>query len=99
MAVEIQNYDPDNPDMIVQDPTDPEETVQRSLVDKLGFVLTKVEELLLRGDAEMTLGQLASYFESRGEVLDLLDDPEIQEWLLSMRERNRTPFRKFAVSD
>ena len=86
-------------EMDLVDPTDPHEKVERQFMDRVAKTLTRMEEVLLAGDADMSLSDLSKFLEARGEALDMLDDPEISGWLDHMRQMQRCPFRKFAVRD
>ena len=96
MTISVQDY---NPDMVVEleDPTNPEETVEKKLMDKLAYLLTILEEMLLHGDSEMTVGQLLEFVAKRGDLLDELDDPAIRRWLHKMRETARCPHRRYKL--
>lgn len=97
MAVEIQDFDPTNPDVELQDPTAVDEVVMRSLMNKLAKAFTRFEEVLLVGDADMTINDIRVLIEARGEALDWFDDPEISEWLKRMRDTARCRHRRFAI--
>lgn len=94
--ISVSDY---SPDMAVEleDPTDPEETVQRAMMDKLAVLYTRMEEMLNAGDPDMTVRQLTELMERRGEILDSLDDPELRVWIQKMRESSRVPFRRYGL--
>lgn len=94
--ISVSDYQPDM-DVELEDPTDPEETVQRTLMDKLAVFYTRMEEMLNAGDPDMTVRQLLDLMERRGELLDSLDDPELRVWIQKMREAARVPFRRYGV--
>jgi hypothetical protein len=77
------------------DPIAKEDTLPRSLLDALAKTLTKTEELLRRGDAEISSD---AFLQTRGTVLDMFDHPDIAQWLDDMRKVNRCPFRRFGVA-
>jgi hypothetical protein len=77
-----------------EDPIAKEDTLPRTLIDALAKTLTKVEELLSRGDGRINE---ADFMHARGDVLDLLDRSDIVSWLEDMRRANRCPFRRFSV--
>ena len=95
-GISVLDYEPDMA-VELEDPTDPEETVQRSLMNKLGMLCTQMEELLNAGDADMTIRQLLDLMDQRGDLLDALQDPEIIQWLQQMRESSRVPYRRYSV--
>ena len=82
----------------LSDPTDPTESVDREFMNKLAQTITKVEECLQVGSGDLSISDLSKFIVARGDVLDMLEDPEMQAWLQWMRERNRSPFRRFGVS-
>lgn len=92
-GIEVKDYFADGA-VDLQDPTDPEETVERVFMDKLARTLTKAEEVVAAGDSDIGI---MSFMNLRGDLLDLLDDPEVQTWLKRMRESSRCPFRRFTV--
>ena len=94
--ISVQDYQPDMA-VELEDPTDPEETVQKSLMNKLGALCTHMEELLNAGDADMTVRQLLDLMDKRGDLLDALQDPEIKTWLELMRSTSRTPYRRWTL--
>ena len=71
------------------------EPVKKTFMNKLAKLLTKAEEALGQGDSEVDISLLAA---NRGDLLDLLDDPEIFEWLKKMRDSSRCPYRRWQVS-
>lgn len=79
------------------DPTDPFESVERAFMDKLAHMVTTAQNMLSYGDAEVVLDD--SFYLQRGEFLDLLQDPQISEWLRWMRLQNRAKFQTYAVGD
>jgi len=81
----------------LQDPTDPNETVDRKLMDKLALTITRFEEFLSAGNEDFSIRDLSDFIATRGNALDMLDDPQIAEWLLHMRDTSRCRYRKFAV--
>ena len=96
MSIAVQDYDP-NMAVELEDPTDPNETVERKLMDKLALLATRMEEMLNAGDAEMTISQLSTFIATRGDLLDELDDPIIKAWLQKMREAARCPHRRYTL--
>lgn len=83
---------------ILQDPTATTEEVDRDFMDKLAKAITTFEEVLNAGQADVSLGDLRKFLDARGNALDVLDDPQLAEWLDHMRQTSRCPYRKFAVS-
>ena len=71
------------------------EPVKKTFMNKLAKLLTKTEEALGQGDSEVDVSLLAA---NRGDLLDLLDDPEVFEWLKKMRDSSRCPYRRWQVS-
>lgn len=96
MSITVANYDP-NQEIELEDPTDPNEVVERKLMNKLALLATRMEEVLSAGDAEMTVSELSKFLALRGDLLDELDDPDIKVWLQKMRETSRCPYRRWAV--
>lgn len=96
MSIAVQDYDP-NMAVELEDPTDPHETVERKLMNKLALLATRMEELLNAGDADMTVSQLSALIAARGDLLDELDDPLIRTWLQNMRSSARCPHRRYTV--
>ncbi len=82
----------------LQDPTATHEEVARDFMDKLANTITRFEEVLDAGRAELSLGDLHKFINCRGNALDMLDDPQIQEWLSMMRTASRCPYRRFPIS-
>lgn len=80
--------------LALQDPTELDERVAKSLTNKLAELLTKVEEAVGQGDSDIGVMQFASL---RGELLDSLDDPEVVGWLKGMRLSARCPHRRYRV--
>ncbi|MEE9367097.1 MAG: hypothetical protein V3W44_10445, partial [Dehalococcoidales bacterium] len=70
--------------------------VPKKLMNRLGEAFTLVEELLDEGEASI---ESEPFFEKRGEILDLLQEPEMATWIDYMRKLNRTRFRRFPVND
>lgn len=95
-GISVQDYEPGMA-VELEDPTDPVEEVEKSLMNRLAVLLTRLEELLNAGDAEMTISQLSGFIELRGDLLDELDDPEIRTWLQKMRESSRAPHRRYTL--
>lgn len=91
MSIEVQDYVPGQ-EVEVQDPTDPKETVDRILMDRLGEFVTRVEEAMATQDPE-------AFIMARGAVLDMLHSRHIREWLQDMRRLSRTRFRTYAVAE
>lgn len=83
---------------VLDDPTALTEEVNRDFMNKLALTITRFEEVLGAGNADMSLGDLHKFIDARGNALDMLDDPQLQEWLDKMRTSSRCPFRRFAVS-
>lgn len=91
MSIEVQDY-VSGQEVELQDPTDPKETVDRVLMNRLGEFVTRVEEAMAVDEPE-------AFIMARGSVLDMLHDKYIYAWLQDMRRLSRTRFRKFAVAD
>jgi hypothetical protein len=95
MSIDVQDYHTGDP-VNLQDPTDPNEEVERILMDKLGEFVTRTEEVLSLGTADF---DSEDFIMSRGSLLDMFQDQDISTWLHNMRQLNRVRFRKFAVTD
>ena len=93
-GIDIQDYQAG--EELLQDPTDPNETVERTLMNKLAFMITLGEEAL---NAEGTQIDPEEFMMRRGEFLDCLNDQQIADWLGRMRQLTRCPYRRFAVKD
>ncbi len=70
--------------------------VPKDLLNRFGEVFTLVEELLDEGEATI---ESEAFFEKRGEILDVLQEPEMASWIDYMRKLNRTRFRRFPIND
>lgn len=81
---------------IKEDDAGTTDMVPKDLMNRLGEMFTLVEELLDEGEASM---ESEPFFEKRGEVLDMLQEPEVAAWIDYMRKLNRTRFRRFSVID
>lgn len=81
----------------LQDPTVASEEVDRDFMDKLAATITRFEEVLNAGSADVSLGDLSDFIDARGNALDMLDDPQLAEWLNAMRQASRCPYRRFPV--
>ena len=81
----------------LQDPTATHEEVARDFMDKLAKTITRFEEVLNAGQADVSLRDLSNFINARGDALDMLDDPQLAEWLNAMRLASRCPYRKFSV--
>lgn len=81
----------------LQDPTVTTEEVDRSFMDKLANTVTRFEEVLNAGSQDISIRDLTDFVNARGDALDMLDDPQIAEWLAKMREVSRCRYRRFAV--
>ena len=79
------------------DPTDPHEQVDRDFMDKLGEFITRVEEVVDAGNGDLRLADLSKFITARGNVLDMLDDPQLQAWLDHMRQTARVRYRRYTV--
>ena len=95
MTIIVENYVP-GMEPPVQDPTAKDEQVETQFMNKLALILTKAEEVSGRGDSDVGV---VHFFYTRGDLLDLLDDPQVQEWLKWMRECARCPARRYTVGD
>lgn len=96
MSISVQDYQPDMA-VELEDPTDPNEMVARRLMDKLAKLATRIEETLNAGDSDMTVAQLLTFVQVRGDLLDELDDPDIKLWLQNMRQASRCPYRRYTL--
>lgn len=81
---------------IKEDDAGTTDMVPKDLMNKLGEMFTQVEELLDAGEASI---ESEAFFEQRGTILDMLQEPEIAAWVDYMRKLNRMRFRRFSVSD
>ena len=81
----------------LQDPTVTSEEVDRSFMDKLAATITRFEEVLKAGNADISIRDLSDFINARGDALDMLDDPQLAEWLNAMRQASRCPYRRYAV--
>lgn len=95
MSILVEDY-VEGMDAPVSDPTAPDEQVQTNFMNKLALILTKAEEVSGRGDSDVGI---VHFINTRGDLLDMLDDPQVQEWLAWMRECARCPARRYQVSD
>jgi hypothetical protein len=95
MSIDVQDYHTGDP-VNLQDPSDPNEQVERVLMDKLGEFVTRVEEALSLGTADLD-GE--DFIMARGNVLDMYQDRDITVWLNKMRQLSRVRFRVYAVAD
>ena len=96
-GIDIVDYHAGN-ETDLQDPTVLTEEVDRNFMDKLALTITRFEEVLNAGQADVSLGDLRAFLDARGNALDALDDPQLAEWLDRMRQTTRCPYRKFSVS-
>lgn len=78
----------------VQDPYAPE-AVERPFMNKLGTLVTYAEEALQAGEMDVNSDE---FYDRRGNFLDLLNDPQMQQWLMWMRQQKRCPFRRFSLA-
>jgi len=92
-GIAIEDYVPDQ-EVQLEDPTDPYDQVEKAFMDKLAKMITHGEEALQAGDYSLDSDE---FFDRRGSFLDLLDDPQVAEWLNYMRTRARAPYRRFSV--
>lgn len=82
-GMDIPDHDPNAPD-----------TIPRKLTNKIAKALVHAEEMLQLGDGDVDMDE---FYNKRGDVLDILDDPDIQKWIRDLQVQNRCPFRRFAV--
>ncbi len=94
--IAIADYDGDN-EVELQDPTALTEEVDKAFMNKLAKTLTRFEDVLAVGQADLNLNDIHRFIDARGEALDQLDDLEIAEWLNHMRKTARCPFRRFTI--
>lgn len=99
MNIAIADYDPDNPNDVpdIDDPTALTEEVDRAFMNKLAKTITRLEEVLNVGQADLSINDIGVFLDARGNALDMLDDPQLAEWLDKMRQVSRCPFRRFSV--
>lgn len=95
MSIDVQDYHTGDP-VNLQDPTDPNEQVERVLMDKLGEFVTRAEEVMNLGTAEL---DSEKFIMARGELLDLFQDQTLNTWLQRMRRLSRIRFRIYPVAD
>lgn len=81
---------------IKEDDAGTTDMVPKDLMNKLGEMFTQVEEVLAAGDATIDDDD---FFEKRGAILDMMQEPEVAAWIDYMRKLNRTRFRRFPISD
>ena len=93
--IDIQDYHAGG-EAALQDPTATHEEVEKQFMDKLARVITHAEEALQAGTHNIDSDQFFGY---RGDFLDLMEDPQMRDWLEHMRRLSRAPYRRFAVSD
>lgn len=84
----VENYEAG-----VEIPVDDTPPEKKRLENKIGKLLTLVQEVLNHGEAHVE----PDFNYRRGEVLDYFDDPEVAEWLDHLRREGRVPFRRFPV--
>lgn len=75
------------------DPTNPNTVMPRKLEDQIAELVVRCEEYF---DAEGWLDKTPDTNEA-ASVLDVLERPDIAEWLDKLRRDGRARFRKFAV--
>jgi len=79
---------------IVQDPLAIDETLSKKFMDKLARMLTVTEAVVDVGSANV---DEKNFVNTRGELLDMFDDPEYAAWIDWMRRENRCGYRQYAV--
>jgi len=81
---------------IMEDDAATTDMVPKSLMNRFGEIFTQVEELLDAGEATI---ESDTFFDKRGELLDMLQEPEVATWIDYMRKLNRMRFRRFPIND
>lgn len=95
MSIIVEDY-VEGMEAPVSDPTTKDEQVETAFMNRLALIVTKAEEVLGHGDSDVGI---MHFMNTRGDLLDMLDNPQIQEWLKWMRECARCPARRYTIGD